>query len=62
MCKEILLCVLAHAIDEHTIAEKRLVWFVGVQTGTVKSFGYHVVSKVADRRAPAEETARVAVP
>ncbi|MCM7423279.1 hypothetical protein [Enterobacter chengduensis] len=61
MCKQILLCVLAHAVDEHTIAENRFVWFVGVQTGTMKSFGYHVVSKVADRCASAEEAARVAV-
>jgi hypothetical protein len=61
LCKEILLCVLAHAIDEHTVAEYRLVWSVSVQTGTLKSLGYHVVSQVADRCAPAEEAARVAV-
>ena len=61
MCKEILLCVLTHVVDEHTVAENKFVWFIGVQTGTMKSFGYHVVSKVTDRCAPAQETALVAL-
>ena len=55
--QKILLCVLAHSIDEHTVAEYRLVWFVGIQAGAVKSFGHHVVSKIADRRTPAENGA-----
>ncbi|WP_220384424.1 hypothetical protein, partial [Klebsiella pneumoniae] len=58
---KLLLGVLAHSIDEHTVAEHRLVWFVGIQAGALKSFGHHVVSKIADRRTPAEKTARVAV-
>jgi hypothetical protein len=60
MCKEILLRVLAHATTSTLLLNTGSSGSL-VSAGTLKSLGYHEVSQIADRCAPAEEAARVAV-
>jgi hypothetical protein len=60
MCKEILLCVLAHAIDETPLLNTGSSGSLVFKPARLKVL-VTMVSQVADRCAPAEEAARVAV-